>query len=154
MTVEVISRVANIFRESPASSDYEIYLKAVAVGVESKQAARLVEFLPMVYCRLILAGTGTRFPDIFQRRFNDGTLSPEKTLVSEPAWTEVMRFARAEQAQVTGSDLMAIAAHSSEFDAVNQLLNRGTKPEDIALSTAVLAWPEEGPTPWTVAIAL
>jgi hypothetical protein len=100
----------------------------------------------MAYCRLILAGTGTRFSDTFQRRPQDGTLSPERTLASEPAWTDAMRFQRAEQAQVTGSDLVAIAAHSTEFDAVNQLLNRGAKPQDIALSTALLAWPEEGPT--------
>ena len=61
MTVEVISRAVNIFRESPDSSDYEIYLRVVAAGVEPRHAARLVEFLPMAYCRLILAGTGTRF---------------------------------------------------------------------------------------------
>lgn len=147
MTIEVISRAVNIFRESPASSDYEIYLRVVAEGVEPKYAARLVEFLPMAYCRLILTDTGTRFSDMFRRRLHDGTLSPERTLASEPAWTEVMRFAKAEQGQVTGSELVAVAAHSAEFDAVNQLLNQGAKPEDIALTTAVLAWPEEGPTP-------
>jgi len=75
------------------------------------------------------------------------TLSPERKLASAPAWTEVLRFAKAEQAQVTGSELIAIAARSAEFDAVNQLLNRGSKPQDIALTTVVLAWPEEGPMP-------
>jgi hypothetical protein len=58
-----------------------------------------------------------------------------------------MRFAKAEQTQVSGSELVAIAAHSAEFDAVNQLLNRGAKTEDMVLATAVLAWPEEGPMP-------
>ena len=147
MTVEVISRAVNIFRESPDSSDYEIYLRVVAAGVEPRHAARLVEFLPMAYCRLILAGTGTRFSDKFQRRLHDGTLSPERTLADESAWTEVMRFVKTEHGRFTGSELIAVAAHSAEFDAVNQLLNRGAKPEDIALTTTVLAWPEEGPTP-------
>jgi hypothetical protein len=59
-----------------------------------------------------------------------------------------MSFAKAEQVRgVTGKDLLATASRSAEFDAVNQLLNRGAKPEDIALSTTVLGWPEEGPTP-------
>jgi hypothetical protein len=147
MTIEVISRAVNIFRESPALSDYEIYLRVVAEGVEPKYAARLVEFLPMAYCRLILAANGTRFPDKFRRRIHDGTLSPERTFASEPAWMEVMRFAKTEQGQVTASELVAVAARSAEFDAVNQLLNRGAKAEDIALTTAVLSWPEEGPTP-------
>jgi hypothetical protein len=48
---------------------------------------------------------------------------------------------------VPGSELTAVAAHSPDFDALNQLLNRGAKPEDIALTTTVLAWPQEGPTP-------
>jgi hypothetical protein len=59
-----------------------------------------------------------------------------------------MSFARAEQGRgVAGKDLLAIASHSAEFDAVNQLLNRGADPEDVVLSTAVLRWPAEGPTP-------
>jgi hypothetical protein len=147
MTAEAISKAVKIFRESPTGSDYEIYIRVVAAGVEPKRAARLVEFLPMAYCRLILTGAGARFSDRFQRRLQDGTLSPERTLASEPAWTEVMRFAKAEQAQVSGSELVAIAAHSAEFDAANQLLNRGAKTEDVVLTTAVLAWPEEGPMP-------
>ena len=102
----------------------------------------------MTYCRSILAGTGPRFSDMFQRRQQDGSLSPERILGSEPVWTEIMSFAKAEQSRgVTTTDLLAIASRSAEFDAVNQLLNRGANPEDIALSTVVLAWPEEGPTP-------
>jgi len=83
---------------------------------------------------------------MFRRRLHDGTLSPERTLTSEPAWAEVMRFAKTEQGQVMGSELIAVAAHSAEFGSVNQLLNRAAKPEDIALTATVLAWPEEGPT--------
>ena len=144
----IISKAVAIFRESPASSDDEIYRRVVGTGIEPRHAARLVEFIPMAYCRLILSGTGTRFSDMFQRRQRDGSLSPERTLGLEPVWTEIMSFAKAEQSRgVTRTDLLAIAARSAEFDAVNQLLNRGAKPEDIALSTVVLAWPEEGPTP-------
>jgi len=143
----VILKAVAIFGESPDSSDDEIYRRVVAAGIEPKHAARLVEFLPMAYCRLILTGTGTRFSDIFRRRQHNGSLSHEQKLASEPLWTEIMSFARAEQAAgVAGKDLLAIASHSAEFDAVNRLLNRGSKPEDLALSTAVLVWPEEGPT--------
>jgi hypothetical protein len=85
---------------------------------------------------------------MFRRRQRNGSLSHEQALASEPLWAEIMSFAMAEQAAgVAGKDLLAIASHSAEFDAVNQLLNRGAKPEDIALSTAVLMWREEWPTP-------
>jgi hypothetical protein len=140
----VISKTVAIFRESPDASDDDIYRKAMAAGIEPKNAARLVEFLPMAYCRLMLASTGTRFSVMFRRRQHDGSLSHEQTLASEPLWSEIMSFAKAEH--VASKDLLAIAAHSAEFDAVNKLLNRGSKPEDISLSTAVLMWPEEGPT--------
>jgi hypothetical protein len=88
MAAEVISRAVTVFRKSPASSDDEIYRRIVAAGVKPEHAARLVEFLPMAYCRLILAGTGTRFSDKFQRRQQDGSLSPERTLTSEPVWVK------------------------------------------------------------------
>ena len=145
---ENISKAVAIFRESPASSDDEIYRRLVAAGIESKRAARLVEFLPMAYSRLILAGIGIRFSDVFRRRQGDGSLSCEQTLVFNPLWAEIVSFAREEQAAgVIGKDLIAIASHSAEFDGVHQLLNQGSKPENIALAAAVLLWPEEGPTP-------
>lgn len=143
-----ISKTVDIFRESPDASDDEIYCKTIAAGIKPADAARLVEFIPMAYCRLILTDTGARFSEMFQRRRHDGGLSHEKALAVEPLWTEIMSFARAEQGRgVAGRDFLTIAARSAEFDAVNQLLNRGFRPEDIALSNVVLKWPEEEPTP-------
>jgi hypothetical protein len=100
----------------------------------------------MASSRLVLAGMGIRFPDCFQRKLVDGSLSPERALASEPLWEKARSFAMAErQMGVTGKDLLAIAARSSEFDAANQLLNQGAKPGDIVLTTTVFQWPEEGP---------
>lgn len=139
-----ISRTVDAFRQSPEASDDEIYQKMVAEGLESKLAARLVEFLPMAYCRLILADTGARCSEMFQRRRHSGGLSHEQALAAEPFWTEIMSFAKAEQGRgAPGKDLFAIGARSAEFDAVNRLLNRGVRPNDITLSATVLRWPEE-----------
>jgi hypothetical protein len=100
----------------------------------------------MAYCRLVLADVGIRFSDRFQRRQRDGSLSPESALVSDPLWREILSFAVTEkQSDVGGKDLLAIAAHGSEFDAVNQLLKQGVKAEDIVLTTPVFSWPEDGP---------
>lgn len=142
----LISKTVAILREFHDLSDDEIYRKTVAAGIEPKHAARLVELLPMAYCRLILAGSGTRFSDMFQRRQHNGSLTHERALASEPLWKEITSFARTEQGRVTGRDLLSIAARSAEFDAANQLLNRGVKPQNIVLSTTVFPWAEEGPT--------
>lgn len=141
-----ISRAVTIFRKSPAASDDEIFRELVSNGIERATAARLVEFLLMAYCRLVLADMGTRFSDHFQRRQLDGSLSQESALVSDPLWQEIFSFAVTEkQRVVAGKDLLAIAVHGSEFDAVNQLLKQGAKAGDIVLTTPVFSWPEDGP---------
>ncbi|HKU25748.1 MAG TPA: hypothetical protein VJQ54_09775, partial [Candidatus Sulfotelmatobacter sp.] len=94
----------------------------MATGCERVMAARLVEFVPMAYCRVLLADSGVRFSDSFQRKLRDGNISATRLLEEEPLWAEVLSFAKSErQAGVTGKALLAIAGRSSEFDAVNQL---------------------------------
>ena len=57
-----------------------------------------------------------------------------------------MAFARTEvEHGVPGKGLLALAAHSAEFDAANQLLNRGAKLNDLAFAPALLLWPDGGP---------
>jgi hypothetical protein len=58
-----ISKAVSMFRSSTNLDDVAIYRALVADGVDRQRAARLVEFLPLVYCRLILrhhAGRGGR----------------------------------------------------------------------------------------------
>src|SRR5215469_7953080 len=93
----VIAEAVRIFRESPNSSDEEILRKLVATGCERVMAARLIEFLPMAYCRLLLADSGVRFSGCFQRKLADGRLSAEQRLSANPLWAEVISFAEAEK---------------------------------------------------------
>jgi hypothetical protein len=142
----VMSQVVANFREFPNVSDEEILRKLVAVGIERAIAARLVEFVPMAYCRLIFADSGIRFSECFRRKLADGSLSAERPLDSEPLWGEAISFASAEkQRGVSGRALLTVAARSSEFDAVNQLANQGSELKDIVLTTIVFQWPEGGP---------
>src|SRR6185437_11323748 len=128
----VISRAVAIFRDSPNASDQEILRKLMVVGVDRVTASRLVEFLPMAYCRLLLADTGVKFCDRFKRKQADGRVSEERALNSEPLWAEALSFAKAEKRdEVNARALLVIAARSSEFDAVNQLANRGSKLNEI-----------------------
>ena len=83
---DIISRAVAAFRTSPGSGDVEIYRTLVADGIKSVVAARLVEFLPMAYCRIVLVETGVRFANTFQRKLANGNTSPEKLLSSEPIW--------------------------------------------------------------------
>jgi hypothetical protein len=143
---DLIARTVAALRSSRYRGDGEIHRTLVADGIEPAVAARLVEFLPMAYCRLLLERSGARFSDMYRRRLNDGQISAEKPLSSEPLWNAVLAFARDEVGRgIPPADLLAVAGRSAEFDVANQLLNRGSKLKDIAFVPVVLKWPEEGP---------
>lgn len=59
-----------------------------------------------------------------------------------------MQFANEEVARgVSAEDLLAIASRSAEFDAANQLLNKGSKLQNLVFTPVVLQWGEDGPEP-------
>ena len=143
---ELISKAVAAFRSAPSSGDAEIYRKLVGEGVQPEVAARLVEFVPMAYCRLMLARSGVRFADTYRRRFGDGRVSAERPLSSEPVWDAAMAFGRCElDRNVPPEDLLAVGMHSAEFDAVNQLLNKGSNLKDVVLTPTSLTWQHDGP---------
>src|SRR5690242_13311478 len=131
---ELISSAVALLRNSPTLGDEAIYQLLVAEGFEHQIAARLVEFLPIAYGRLILANSGIRFSDTFERILPDGRIS-SKSLSSEPLWESAVAFARTEADHgVSGKDLLAVAGRSAELHAANQLLQEGAKLEDLAFT--------------------
>ena len=149
---EDIAKAVSIFRTLPELEDYAIYERLMAEGVERQRAARLVEFLPIIYCRLILRNSGARFSSTFQRSVPGGA-PVEQPFSSQPVWDEAVAFAYGEvERGVSGKDLLAVAARSAEFDAANRLLNQGSKLQNIAFASPVLLWPETGPAHETPAV--
>jgi hypothetical protein len=143
---DLISTAVAAMRRFPSLGDVKLYRMLVADGLKAALAARLVEFLPMAYCRLLLKDSGVRFPNTFQRRQARGKSSSERLLSSEPVWNAVIAFARDEAARgISPDDLLAVAGRSAEFQAVNQLLNNGSQLRNIALTPTVLMWRDEGP---------
>jgi hypothetical protein len=142
---EDIAKAVSVFRTSPNLPDEEVYITLVHDGVERHRAARLVEFLPIVYCRLILRNSGARFSNTFQRKLPGG-ICEELPLSSEPVWNEAVEFASAEvERGVSSKDLLAVAGRSAEFDIANQLLNKGSKLVNIVFTSPVFDWSERGP---------
>ncbi|HTD56433.1 MAG TPA: hypothetical protein VK670_13675 [Silvibacterium sp.] len=146
MAAESISLAVSNLRRFPHLSNDQIFWKLVGSGVDKRRAARLVEFVPVAYSRLLLGKLGVRFSNSFQRAISTGMLSEKQSLSSDPVWHEVVRFATADVEQgIAKNDLLAIAGRSAEFDAVNQLLNNGSRATDLVLSTIQFQWPEDGP---------
>jgi hypothetical protein len=142
---DLISKAVATLRRSPSSGDAEIHRSLVAEGFEPALAARLVEFLPIAYCRVLFENSGVRFSDSFLRRPAVGE-SSERLLSSDPVWGEVIAFARDEvERGVSRNDLLAVAGRGAEFDALNQMLNKGSNLRDIILTPMLFTWPEDGP---------
>lgn len=133
-----IVEVVALFREFPNSSGEEIFRKLVATGCDRLIAARLIEFVPMAYSRLLLADSGVQFSGCFQRKLIDGRLSAEQRLAANPLWAVAVSFAETEKKTgIAGKALLVVAAQSAAFDAANQLANQGSVLDDIVLMPTV-----------------
>jgi hypothetical protein len=144
-TNEEIAKALALMRRSPAMGDYEIFAALVRDGIEQRLAARLVEFLPIVYTRMTLANLGVHLAQFFFRRLPDGQYSAAQPYRSEPVWNAAVLFAHAEVKRgITEEDFLAVAERSSELSCVNKALNAG---EDMKGGTTetIFLWPEEGP---------
>jgi hypothetical protein len=143
MEIEISHAVA-IIRKSPNVGDEGIYRALVEAGFEQRLAARLVEFLPAAYCRVLFEQAGPRFSDTFQRRCRDGTISPPSLLASEPVWMAALEYARREvEKGISREDKLNVAGRSADFHAINDLLNGGSKLENVVLTPVVFQWPEK-----------
>jgi hypothetical protein len=145
-TTDAIAQAVTLLRRRTDLGDVAIYRELAGHGVEPPTAARLVEFLPMIYCRLIFLKSGLRFAETYQRALSDGTYSPSVLLSSDTLWNEATKFADAEaKSGVDGQLLLAIAGRSAEFEAANKLLKTRSKLEGIRLTQPLLLWPASGP---------
>jgi len=140
-----IAKALSYMRKSPAMEDYEIYSALVREGVEARAAARLVEFLPLVYTRIALSSCGIDFAQVFSRRLPNGQYSAGRPFDSEPVWNAAVEFARAEvEGGLAEEELMAVLRRSPDFCAMNEALQAGDDLEGATTET-VFIWPEEGP---------
>ena len=141
-----IAQAVALLRDPRNLGELEIYRELVKQAVDRTTAARLVEFLPMVYCRLLLAQSGLQFPDTYRRLLSSGTHSDSLKLSSDNIWNSAIAFAKAEiKGGAKSQDLLAIAARSAEFEAANKLVNSGSALKDIRFTEPILMWPESGP---------
>jgi hypothetical protein len=60
-----IAKAVTVIRESTGSDDVALHRRLIAEGLTVPFAARLVQFLPMVYCRLMLEPSGVLFSGSF-----------------------------------------------------------------------------------------
>ena len=140
---EAITSAVAIFRNSPQLDDESVFRALLKLGIERSLAARIVEFLPMAYCRVLFLNSGVQFSKSFTR-----AASPLKvqSLSWEPVWVFFLAYAEFEiRGGVARNELLMVAGRGAEFHAINQLLDKGSELKNVVLAPMSLQWPENGP---------
>jgi hypothetical protein len=106
--------------------DQEVWERLTGAGVEPWLAERLLVFLPIAYTRRML-------PDV---SYQDGLVTPggRVNLSAEPVFVAALGRAQRSSRAEAGR----IAVRSSEFSAINQALNAGSKLPDLMLTEVAL----------------
>jgi len=140
---EAIASALTIFRNSPELDDQSVFQALIDKGVERSLAARIVEFLPIAYCRVLLVKSGVQFSNIFTRA---GSPLNVQSLSCVPIWVPLLAYAEAEIREgATRQEILMVAGRSAEFQAINQMLNNNAELKNIVLTSILLPWPESGP---------
>ena len=124
--IGIVRWTLSAFHANPDIGDGELIQILEDAGLP--HAARAVMMLPIAYGRRILDGLVTVTPT-----YIDG--DRELVLADDAIFAAADQLARTEASR---ADLDRVGLRSSEVDAVNQALHRGSKPEDLTLSPPVM----------------
>jgi hypothetical protein len=112
--------------------DDQVIQALVERGIAAAQAVRLVQFVPIAFCRFVYRSSGIQFDENYVVVGPDGQPKGKSPLGNEPIFREAT--ANCEIALATGEReqyFMPVAARSGGFQAITQLLQKGSTPENI-----------------------
>jgi len=140
---EIIAKAVKIHRDNPALEDPEIYKLLVADGVDANIAARLVDFLPFAYMRVMYADSEITFADTYRRTDENGNLLEAVKFASDPIWSELIAYAQSEiRKGIKKQDLFAVVYGNSELNAVMVCLKKGDKLSGSSFSPPIFIHPK------------
>jgi hypothetical protein len=106
------------------------------VGISPALAAEIIDFLPLALARAMLDGLGIQFADHYVRRTAQGQVGGENRLADEPVYQEGLTIAN-EISGMGGDAFMAVAGWSTEYRAINRVMNAGSLAENIVCAPPI-----------------
>jgi hypothetical protein len=114
------------------AEDEEIIRALTAQGVEERRAVRLVQFVPIAFCRFVFRGSGVQFADDYVVLGPDGQPAAQLPLAEDEVFREATAHCEAAAAAGQGAPyFLPVAARSGGFRAIQELMQKGARPEDI-----------------------
>jgi hypothetical protein len=136
---DVVLAYLNAIAAAPDASDEDLTETLLAAGLAKPQVLLAVLFVPLACGRLLMAGLGIRFSSLYVLLSADGTPVERGTIDDAPIYIAAQAAAAARRDLVK-----AVALRSAEVNAVNQALNAGSNPANLAMAPIVAF--AEGPT--------
>jgi hypothetical protein len=146
---EAVTLAVTVFQEHAGADDDRIERELLARGVDPALAVRLIQFLPIAFCRVFLRLQGVKFPDHYIVMGPRGVHVGTYPIDQEPVYVHATAAAERElEAGRGGAPFLAVAGRSAAFNAVMKLVQDGSALDGIMCSPPILqAQPEDAPTP-------
>jgi len=127
-----ISILLKLITASPEASEEEVYQKLAAQGISARNADCTYKFTQIAWGRTVLHGMGITFSDDYFWLDADGKVVESGEVEQNPYFIAAMKVAANYSGNRRG--ITRMAASASEFHVVNDMLNNGSKPEDLKLA--------------------
>lgn len=131
---DLISRVVPLFAEHLQSDDDTLLDAIIALGIDQRQAIAILDFMPIAFFHVAADGKIADMPDHYVRYCADETPIGNVRFMDEPIYVAARHYAETE-CETDGLD--PVLRRSAEFNAMNNLLNKGTPMERVRLGPSV-----------------
>jgi hypothetical protein len=132
---EAVARLADIIAARAKFTEDEVYAAMAAAGIPDPVADRAYKFTQIAWGRLLLAGLRIQFAPEYTCYNGAGEVIETGRLADEPYFASATAAAE-RYAGAPGFKLLAMMA--AEFHGVNELLLRGSKPENLEITPPAL----------------
>ncbi len=130
-----IARVVPLFAEHQHSDDDTLLDAIVSLGIDQQRAIALLDFMPIAFFHVVATGKIAGMPDHYVRYSADQKPIGNVNFVDEPTYVAARHYAENEY-ETDGLD--PVSMRSAEFNAMNEMLHKGTPMERIRLGPSVI----------------
>lgn len=144
---KAIEKAISIITENTEADLDELAVKISSADIPEQLTDKILEFVPLAFGRVYMRDWGTNFKDEYVRYVLEDGKPVEKQrrkLTNEPVYCEAIKIANKLNSKWKRNKTFELVAFmSSEFLGINELMNKGAKPQDIVLTNPYLPWRDD-----------
>lgn len=127
------------FRDNLRADEQVLIQNLISQGIDEKTAGDLVDFIPIAFTRVGLDHLNIDFQDYVQYVDKIGRVKEKRKLIDIPIYAEAVRFAKEDAGLfVDNEEFLTIESYSAEFKVINDMLNKGSRIEDLVISPVTM----------------